>query len=48
MYYNERRFRSQEYQEGKIIDESRTKWIPINSQLREEHVFKAELTDLQL
>ncbi len=30
------------------MEESRTNWIPINSQLREEIVFKLALTDLNL
>ena len=30
------------------MEESRTNWIPINSQLREEIVFKLKLTDLFL
>lgn len=32
----------------KIVPESRTTWIPINSQFREEVVFEVSLTDLQL
>ena len=38
----------EEFEEGKIIEESRTNWIPINSQLREELVFKLVMTDLYL
>ena len=48
LYYNSRRFRIEEYNEGKIVEESRTKYIPFNSQLREDIVFKVQLTDLQL
>ena len=48
LYYNSRRFKIEEYNEGKIVEESRTKYIPFNSQLREDIVFKVQLTDLQL
>jgi len=48
-YTNQRRFVIEEYQnERKIVEESRTKWIPINSQLREDIVFKLQMTDLNL
>lgn len=33
---------------GKIVEESRSTWIPINSQLREEVVLKLSITDLML
>ena len=47
-YANQRRFVIEEFQENKIVEESRTNWIPINSQLREEIVFKLQMTDLLL
>ena len=48
LYHNSRRFRVEEYGEGKIVEESRTRYIPLNSQLREDYVYKVQLTDLQL
>ena len=47
-YTNQRRFRIQNYDEKKVVEEARTNWIPINSQLREEIVFKMEITELTL
>jgi len=47
-YANQRRFVIENFTADKIIEESRTNWIPINSQLREEVVFKLFITDLFL
>lgn len=48
-YANQRRFVIEKFDvEEKIIEESRTNWIPINSQIREEIVFKLKMTDLLL
>ena len=46
--YNQRRFRLEAFNESKVVPESRTEWIPINTQIREEIVFKASLTQLDL
>jgi len=45
---NQRRFRLEEFRKGKVVPESRTNWIPINTQYREEVVFKIEITSLEL
>ena len=37
---NTSRFSTREYNEKKVAKESRIVWIPINSQVREEIVFK--------
>jgi len=48
-YANQRRFVIEKFTEKeKIVEESRTNWIPINTQLREEVVFKLFITDLYL
>ena len=39
-FTNQIRFRLEEFSEGKIVKESRTTWIPINTQLREEIMFE--------
>lgn len=49
IYQNNQRFETRVYEfEKKVQTESRTVWIPINSQIREEIVFKIQLTDLRL
>ena len=49
LYYNLRRFKIEEYSDdGKIVEESVTKYVPFNTQIREEIVFKLALTDLNL
>ena len=46
---NKERFISQEYEtERKIKKETRVEWVPINSQMREEVVYKVQLTELEL
>ena len=45
-FVNQRRFRLEAFDEGKIVEESRTNWIPINTQIREEIVFKLSVTHL--
>ena len=45
-FVNQRRFRLEAFDEGKIVEESRTNWIPINTQIREEIVFKLRVTHL--
>ena len=45
---NSRRFRLEEFTEGKIVEEARTEWIPFNSQLREEIVYQIRLSSLEL
>ena len=49
IYYNLRRFKIGDYKdESKIVEESRTKYIPFNTQIREDIVLKTVLTDLNL
>ena len=46
---NKERFSSQAYDsEEKVALESRVEWIPVNSQIREEIVYKVQLTELEL
>lgn len=46
---NNQRFETRVYDyDEKVQSEARTVWIPINSQVREEIVFKVQLTDLRL
>ena len=46
---NKERFSSQAYDyEEKVSLESRIEWIPVNSQIREEVVYKVQLTELEL
>ena len=45
---NNERFSTRLYGDEKVAKESRTVWIPINSQVREEIVYKVQLTDLRL
>ena len=46
---NNVRFSTREFSSGKkIMSEMNALWIPISSQIREEHVFKVLLTDLEL
>ena len=47
-YTNRKRFQIEEFNNQKIIDEAKTTWIPINSQLREDVVFQLQVTNLQL
>ena len=46
--YNQRRFRLEKFDSYKVVPESRTAWVPINSQLREEVVFNVQMTHLLL
>ena len=46
--YNQKRFSLEAFDSSKIISESRTEWIPINSQIREEIVYKVSLMHLDL
>ena len=48
LYYNQKRFLYEKYSEEKLVSESRTNLIPINSQMREEKVFQLTITDLYL
>ena len=48
LVYNQRRFRLEKFDSFKVVPESRTAWVPINSQLREEFVFNVQMTHLQL
>lgn len=45
---NQRRFLLEKFTEGKIVEEARTEWIPFNSQLREEKVYKISISNLEL
>ena len=43
------RFSTMEFENSqKVISESNVLWIPVNSQMREEQVYKVQLTDLDL
>ena len=48
MVHNQKRFSTLDYKENKVTDETRSVWLPINSQLREEAVYKVQLMDLYL
>ena len=46
---NVNRFSTQEYTfDRKVTNESRTVWIPINTQVREEYVYSVQITHLNL
>ena len=43
------RFSTREFeQDMKVMSETNVIWIPVNSQMREEQVYKIQLTDLDL
>ena len=48
MVVNQKRFSTLDYKENKVTTETRSVWYPINSQLREEAVYKVQLMDLHL
>lgn len=47
-YANQRRFILEKFDQFKIVEESRTTWIPINTQVREEIVFELQIKELEL
>ena len=47
-YANSIRFRLELFNSAKIVKESRTTWIPINTQYREEKVFMSQVTYAEL
>ena len=46
--YNQKRFRLEAFNKSKIVPESRSEWVPINSQIREEVVYTVSLMQLNL
>ena len=48
MVHNQKRFSTLDYKENKVTDETQSVWLPINSQIREEAVYKVQLMDLYL
>ena len=47
--FNQMRFSTREYASNqKVSEEARFEYIPVNSQIREEAVYKVRLTDLEL
>ena len=49
IYLNQVRFSTREYkEENKVIREANIIWHPLNSQIREEVVYKVRLTELNL
>ena len=45
---NQIRFSTAHYDQSKVSSEAKLVWIPINTQIREEQVYKVRLTDLDL
>ena len=48
MVHNQKRFSTLDFKENKVTEETRSVWLPVSSQVREENVYKVKIIDLYL